>query len=182
MISEEFISNLKVKFNSFISSVSKELDEYGVIYVFTGTVDDDYLDISIQDDEVIVSTRQCHWHSPLNSIDAFTEETIENLFFDIVNGKIISYSAWINSRATGSGSIYGSLDEAYKICFEHFLNATHYEIKAWGAKVETRQNAREWPEGSTSKLVTIAEFKAHMDNSLLNWASEEEERERNSLL
>ena len=127
-----------------------ELNNSGIKSISAQDVDD-HVELIIRSemgDEILVSSDECeitlcygqsHWHinsysDPLD-IDSMKITCLNNVM-DVINSRIITYSAWNQSSCLGGSSINYEID-IYKKAQEVFPKADMIKVQSFNSEIKT---------------------------------------------
>lgn len=105
----------------------------GIIEEPTG----DALEIESQNQEITLCYGESHWHIDYSEQYPEIYQAAIQSVFEVLDGKLLTYSAWAGERALGGGSLSSQTQEAITEAvnrFKSYEGFTQIIIKVWGCK------------------------------------------------
>ena len=136
---EDLGNFLENYYSSSFTSISTEQNNDWLILKIYGQ-HSSTIELSTEGQEVTICFGQSHWHidnydEPVN-INEIYEATIESVL-EILQSKIITYSAWSKDRCLGGCSYIGeSLEELVEESQSHFQKADELKVKTWNQELK----------------------------------------------
>lgn len=139
----KFINDLGDFFESYYSSQIEDIniskDDGYVILNIIGP-EDSFIEITTEDEEILISFGESHWHiddynDPCD-YEMIYENTMDSVL-EILQRKLITFSCWSNGKARGGASFEGyNLDEIKKYSEKYFSSYDELHLKVWGKQKE----------------------------------------------
>lgn len=133
----DFCSFIECYYSLGVQSVNvSEVDGYvqGVIMEADGGM---ALEVWTENEEVTIFYGESHWH-----IDDYNEpcryeeiyRAVVESVFEVIQGEVITYSAWSEGRCLGGGSQSARPEEVVTYAARTFPEATQVAVKVWGSE------------------------------------------------